>query len=54
MAKQGTYRNRHWFSLAVRAGGFHQHNPVSFIGRGVGGSSCNIGMADIKTASKDQ
>lgn len=32
---------------AVRAGGFHQHNPVGFIGRGVGGSSRNIGMADI-------
>ncbi|STJ32160.1 Uncharacterised protein [Escherichia coli] len=38
------------FLLLVRAGGFHQHNPVSFIGRGVGGSSCNIGMADIKNS----
>ena len=35
------------FLVAICAGGFHQHNPVSFIGRGVGGSSCNIGMADI-------
>lgn len=29
---------------------FHQHNPVGFIRRGVGSSSCNIGMADIKNS----
>lgn len=40
------------FSRAICAGGFHQHNPVGFIRRGVGSSSCNIGMADIKNSFK--
>lgn len=44
---KSTFNSGFGLSRAICAGGFHQHNPVSFIGRGVGGSSCNIGMADI-------
>ncbi len=44
---KSTFNSSFGLSRAICAGGFHQHNPVSFIGRGVGGSSCNIGMADI-------